>query len=132
MILDTITSKTTAEEWRVEPLVSVADLLHIPAEVSGVMTPFRQRALNYIYRTALGQSNGLLKSAFIEAVSEPDDRDCLYLNLSLTIDMDWDALDKLYDHILNRLSQWSQDEWDEERQKEYSRWIYFSLTPLRV
>ena len=132
MILDAITSMTTAEKWRVEPPVLRTEVLHFPVELSGVKTPFRERVLNYIYRTALGRSNGLLKSAFVEVVSEPDDRDYLYLNLSLTIDMDWDGLDIVCDHILTGLSQWSQDEWDEERQREYSRWIYFSLSPLRV
>ena len=132
MILDKITSMTAAEERRVEPLVSWTDLLYVPIEISGVMTPFRQRVLNYIYRTARGGSRGLLKSAFIEAVSEPDDEDYLYLNLSLTIDMDWDELDVLCDEILAGISQWSQDEWNEEQHKDFSRWIYFSLTPLRL
>lgn len=132
MNVDTIAPRATIEGWRVEPLVPLNEMLHFPVELSGVRTPFRERVLNYIYRTALGQSRGLLESAIVEAVSEPDDQESLYLNLSLTIDMNWDELDELCNHILDRISEWSRDEWSEQQRAEYSHWIYFSLTPSRV
>ena len=133
MILERIIPTITdAEGWHLEPHLFWTDVLQFPVEVSGVVNPFRRRVLNYIYRLALSQSRGLLKYALVEAVNEPNDQDSFYLNLAMAIDMDWDDLDQLYDQILAGISQWSRDEWDEDQQKEYSHWIYFSLTPFRV
>jgi hypothetical protein len=106
-------------------------MLHFPIETLGVLTPFREQVLSYLYRTTLGLSNGLLESAIVEAVSETDEGDSLHLHLALTINMDWEELDKLHDEILSRIAAWSED-WQDDKQEEYGRWIYFSLTPSRI
>ena len=114
-----------------DPAISWRDLLHFPVETLGVLTPFREQVLSYIFRTARGLSDGLLESATVEAVSEPDERDSLHLHLAMTINMDWEQLDELHDQILARLAEWSRD-WSDGEQKDYGRWIFFSLTPSRL
>ena len=106
-------------------------MLHFQREAQGVLTPFRERVLNYIYRTALGPADGRLESAIVEAVSEPDEEDSLHLHLALTINMDWEQLDQLHDQILGHVAEWSR-EWPLENQEEYGRWIFFSLTPSYI
>ena len=121
-----------AGEWqRVNPVVSWADMLYFPIETQGALTPFRERVLNYVYRTALGFSGELMESAIVAAVSEPNEEDSLHLHLALTLKMDWEELDKLHDQILARLSEWAED-WTDEDQGDYGRWIYFSLSPSSV
>ena len=124
-----ITSVSTAREWlQADRFIPWQDMLYFPIEVQGIVTPFREQVLNYIYRTALGISDGLLESAIVEAVSEPDEEDSLHLNLALTINMSWDDLDRLHDQVLSKIADWSQ-EWSEQEQQDYGRWLYFSLTP---
>jgi hypothetical protein len=106
-------------------------MLHFPFETQGALTPFREQVLNYIYRTTLGLSKGLLVSATVAPVSEPSEENSLHLHLGLTIDMGWDELDQLHDQILARVVEWSRD-WSAEEQEDYGRWIYFSLTPSRI
>ena len=106
-------------------------MLHYPIDTQGALSPFRERVLGYIYRTALGLSKGLLESATVEAISEPDEEDSLHLHLAMTINMEWDGLDKLHDQILASLAEWSR-EWPLEYQEDYGRWIFFSLTPSHI
>ena len=132
MIFGGITSAETALAWReAEPFTRWVDMLYFPIETLGVLTPFREQVLSYIYRTARGYSDGLLESAIVEAVSEPDEDDSMHLHLALTIKADWEELDKLHDQILERVAQWS-NEWRDEEQEDYGRWIFFSLTPSHV
>lgn len=114
-----------------EPSVSWQDMLSFPITVQGICTPFREQVLSYIYRTARGLSNGLMESATVEAIGEPGEEDSLHLHLALTLRMDWDGLDKLHDQILARLAEWAED-WTDEEQEDYGRWIYFSLSPSSV
>ena len=128
--------ETHSVRWRSDALIPKEGMLqegmlHFPIETLGVLTPFREQVLSYLYRTTLGLSNGLLESAIVEAVSETDEGDSLHLHLALTINMDWEELDKLHDEILSRIAAWSED-WQDDKQEEYGRWIYFSLTPSRI
>lgn len=124
-----ITSFSTGGEWlQTEQFIPWREMLHFRIEVQGILTPFREQVLNYIYRIARGFSDGLLESAQVEAISEPEEEDSLHLHLALTLKMDWDELDTLYDQILVRLEEWAED-WTDEDQEEYGRWIYFSLSP---
>ena len=128
MSLALITSTAVENEWwRFGPFIPWRDMLQFPIEAQGVLKPFREQVLRNIYRTALDLSEGLLESATVEAVSEPDEEDSLHLHLALTINSDWQQLDKLHDQILARVAEWSK-EWSLENQEEYGRWIFFSLT----
>ena len=132
MSLAQFTSAATAGGWwGSDALIPWAGMLHFPFETQGALTPFREQVLNYIYRTTLGLSNGLLVSAIVGPVSDPSEEDSLHLHLGLTIHMGWDELDKLHDQILARVVEWSRD-WSAEEQEDYGRWIYFSLTPSRI
>lgn len=124
-------TSTTGEWLRAERFISWRDLLHFPLEIQGILTPFREQVLNYIFRTARGLSDGHLESALVEALSEPDEDDSLLLHLALTVKMDWDSLDKLHERILDRLAEWSQ-EWSEQERDDYARWIFFSLSPAET
>ena len=114
-----------------EPVVPWVDMLYFPIETQGALTPFREQVLSYIFRTARGLSNGHLESALVEALSEPDEENSLHLHLAMTVNMDWEELDKLHDQILARVAVWSRD-WSQEDQQDYGRWIFFSLTPSQL
>ena len=127
-----ISSPVTANVWgHLDPIISWVEMLHFPIDTQAILTPFRENVLLYIYRTALGLSDGHLNSAIVEAASEPDEADSLHLHLALTINMDWEELDSLHDQILAKIAEWSQ-EWPEEILEDYGRWIFFSLTPSSV
>ena len=127
-----IDSVSTDREWlQTEQFIPWLEMLHFPLETQGVLTPFRGQVLNYIFRTARSLSYGVLESALVEAISEPDEEDSLHLHLALTVNMEWEQLDKLHDQILARVSEWS-EEWSLEEQEDYGRWIFFSLTPSQI
>ena len=133
MTFESIAStEKAAERWLFDPFIHWSDMLHFSIDTQGALTPFREGVISYIHRTLLGLSNGLLKSAIVVPTSEPSEEGSLHLHLALTIDMDWNRLDNLHDQILAKLADWSSQEWSEEEQEEYSRWIYFSLTPSRL
>ena len=127
-----INSVSTAREWlQTERSIPWREMLHFRIDVQGILTPFREQVLNYIYRTAIGLADGRLESATVEAISEPDEDDSLHLNLAMTFKMDWDELDRLHDHILAKLAEWS-DEWSPIEREDYGRWIFFSLMPSEI
>ena len=132
MIFEEIISTENSIDWlQADAYIPWVELLHFPIEAQVILTPFRERVLSYIYRTARGLAEGLLESAIVEATQEPDEDDSLHLHLALTVNMDWDGLDKLHDQILARVAEWSRD-WSLEDQKDYGRWIFFSLTPSQL
>ena len=114
-----------------ESVVDWEDMLHFPIDTQGALTPFRERALSYIYRTARGLSGGLLESAAVEATSDLDEENSLHLHLAMTINANWEELDRLHDQILEKLAEWSR-ELSVNDQEDYGRWIFFSLTPSRI
>ena len=129
MISEVIESTEDSTSWlQADAFIPWVEMLHYPMETQGLLTPFRERVLNYIYRTARGLSGGLVESALVEALSEPDEGNSLHLHLALIVQMDWDGLDKLHEQILARLADWSQG-WSEQEQNDYARWIFFSLSP---
>ena len=132
MIFEGITSTDYSTEWlQPDTFIPWQEMLHFPIHAQAVLTPFREHALSYIHRTALGLSKGLLESSIVEAVSELDEEDSLHLHLALTIDLGWDELNQIHDQILSRVAEWSHD-WPGEQQADYARWIFFSLTPSRL
>ena len=105
--------------------------LHFPSGTKGLQSRFRVRALNYIYRTALGLSDDRLKFASVSVWSTPDEEDSLTLDLTLTVDADWEFIGKLRHDILVKVGEWSQ-EWSEEDKEDYGRRIYFGIVPLNL
>ena len=102
--------------------------LYFPPNVIGMRTRFRDTVLNYIYRTALDLSEGRLESAAVSISSQPDEGDSLTLELTLTIDADWEFIRRLGYDILVKVGDWSK-EWSEEERDDYGRRIYFGLVP---
>ena len=113
------------------PHNQIAGLLYYPLEAEGVLTTFRKMVLNYIYRTALGLLDGRVESASVSLSSALDEEDSFYLDLTLTVDTDWEAAQALMEDILEKVSEWS-GEWSEEDQEDYGRWIYFGVIPTEL
>ena len=105
--------------------------LYFPTDALGMSTRFRKEILNYIYRTGLALSEGRLESAAVSVSSQPDEEDSLTLDLTLTVDADWEFIKKLRREILVKVGEWSQ-EWSEEEKDDYGRRIYFGLIPLQL
>ena len=105
--------------------------LYFPPDTRGLRTQFRHLVINYIYRTALALSDGRLKFASVSVWSAPDEEDSLTLDLTLTVDADWEYIAKLSHDILVRVSEWSR-EWTEEEREDYGRRIYFAILPLNL
>ena len=61
----------------------------------------------------------------------PDEEDSLQLDLTLTVDADWDAAHKLMGEILDQVSEWSK-EWSEDEREDYGRWIYMGVMPAEL
>ena len=74
-------------------------------------------------------SDDRLKFAHVSVGSTPDEEDSLTLDLTLTVDADWEFIAKLSHDILVRVSEWSR-EWTEEEREDYGRRIYFAILPL--
>ena len=102
--------------------------LYFPAGTLGMATRFRKKVLTYIYRTAMGLSEGRLEYAAVSVSSQPDEEDSLTLDLTLTINADWEFIKKLRREILVKVGEWSQ-EWSEEEKDDYGRRIYFGFIP---
>ena len=115
----------------VERVVDEKDLLYFPPDTKGLRTQFRDSVLSYIYRTALELSDDRLKSASVSVWSAPDEEDSLTLDLTLTLDADWEFIAKLSHDILVRVSEWSR-EWTEEEREDYGHRIYFAILPLNL
>ena len=113
------------------PLDRTIGLLDFPTEAESVLTSFRKGVLNDIYRTALGLYAGRLEAATVSLSSTPDEEDSLHLDLTLTVNADWDATQELAREILDKVSEWSK-EWPEEDRKDYGRWIYFGVVPTEL
>lgn len=102
--------------------------LHFSPSAMGMRTHFRDTVLNYIYRTALDLSEGRLEAAEVSISDQPDEEDSLTLELTLTIDADWEFIKKLRYDTLVKLCEWSKD-WSEEEREDYGRRIYFGILP---
>ena len=100
-------------------------------ETRGAATSFRKQVLNYIYRTTLTFSQGQLESAEVSLEDSPDEEDSLQLYLTLTVDADWDAAQKVTEEILGQVSEWPK-EWSEDEREDYGRWIYVGVIPAEL
>ena len=107
------------------------EYLYFPPDAKGMRTRFREMVLNYIYRTALGLCGGRLRSAAVSIASEPDEEDSATLDLTLTVEADWEVIRKLRYDILVRVTEWSL-EWSDEDKEDYSRRIYFSFLTTQL
>ena len=105
--------------------------LAFPPETLGMRTEFRDAALNYIFWTALELCGGRLESAEVSVSSTLDEEDSLTLDLTLTVDADWETIGKLRRDVLVKLGEWSQ-EWSVEEKEDYGRRIYFGFVPSRL
>ena len=105
--------------------------LYFSLETRRTLTPFRKLVLNYIYRTALELSNGSLESAEVSLSSVPDEEDSLHLTLILIVRSDWRVVQDLRQQVLSKVSDWS-DEWTQEEREDYGRWIYVRLLPAQM
>ena len=105
--------------------------LYFPSDTLGMLTRFRKKVLTDIYRIALALSEERLESAAVSVSSQPDEEDSLTLDLTLTINADWEFIKKLRREILIKVGEWSQ-EWSEEEKDDYGRRIYFGLIPLQL
>ena len=123
--------KSTHPAPSVQRVLDGNDLSSFAPETAALRTQFRDSVLNYIYRTALGLSDDRLKSASVSVWSAPDEEDSLTLDLTLTVDADWEFITKLRHDILVRVSEWSR-EWTEEEREDYGRRIYFAILPLNL
>ena len=105
--------------------------LRFPADTAWALTPFRKKALNDIYRAAAGLAGERLASAGVSLISTPDEEDSFHLDLTLAVDADWDAAHEVAVGILEKVSEWSK-EWSEEDRDDYGRWIYFGVIPAEL
>ena len=103
--------------------------LYFSPDTKWMRTPFRDAALNFIYKAALDLADGRLESAEVSISDEDDDEDYLSLHLMLTVDDDWEFIKKLGYDIFVKLGEWSKD-WSEEEREDYGRRIYFTILPL--
>ena len=134
LAMDPITSKNhvwavdALETWEIMELDSDEAPLYFPADLWGVVTPFRQSVLTHIFQVAWRLSKGLLESGIVWSARAPDEGNALHLNLTLTVNSSWETVNRLHDQILEWLANWSRH-WSEEEREDYSRWIYFGLVP---
>ena len=116
----------------VEQVLDENDFLTFASETKGFRTQFRDSVLRSIYRTALGLSDDRLRVRVRLCMEHaPDEEDSLTLDLTLTLDADWEFIAKLSHDILVRVSEWSR-EWTEEEREDYGRRIYFAILPLNL
>ena len=102
--------------------------LSFPPESLGLRTRFRDSALGYIFRTAVNLSGGKVVLGEVGITEVPDEEDSWAFDLTLTVDDDWEAIEKLRWDVLVRLEDWS-SEWSPEEQDDYGRRIYFGFIP---
>ena len=115
----------------VDRVIDENDLPTFDPETKGLRTQFRDSVLNYIYKMALALSDDRLESASVSVWSTPDEEDSLTLDLTLTVDADWEFIGKLRHDILTRVSEWSR-EWSDEEKEDYGRRIYFAILPSNL
>lgn len=106
----------------------LGERLYFPLETTAMRSLFRDAVLNDIFRTAVTISDGLLESAEVSVWSTPDEEDSLTLDLTLTMDTDWESIKRLRHEINVTVVEWSQ-EWSEEQKNDYGRTISFGLIP---
>lgn len=105
--------------------------LFIPIEATSMRTPFREEALNYIYRTALKLSDNRLRSAAVLPLDYPDEEVSPVLSLNLVVDGDWELVRhierKLEGHLIQKSKTWTESEWD-----DFCRNIHIFLVPTNL
>ena len=104
--------------------------LYFPPEVEWMRTPVRDRVIEFIRKTALELAGDRVKSAFI-SVEHTGEVDSETLDLTLTIDSDWDYINKLRMDIIRRVIEWT-SEWPKDDREDHARRIYFCLLPVNL
>ena len=123
--------KRIERTWKSSLIQQHWDGLKFPLETISLRTEFRSNVLNYIYRTALGFSDGALESAKISITSTPEEADSLALDLLLTVNADWDEIQAIEGQIFESISDWSRN-WSQREIEDYSKRIYFGLIPSKL
>lgn len=106
-------------------------LLRFPPEAAAILTPFRKQVITYIYLTARGLSRGLLDSAKVSISSISDQNEIFALDLTLIVNADWTFIKFLRRDVLARVSEWS-EEWSEAEKQDYAYRIYFGVLPREL
>ncbi len=104
--------------------------LYFPPETRWALNSFRKQALTYIYRTALELAAGKLVSAEVSLVHSIDEVSS-YLDLTLSVNADWNIAQRLANEISDKISEWAVA-WSEQEREEYGRWIYFGIIPMEL
>ena len=102
--------------------------LHFPPDVEWMRTPLRDEALHFIYKTALDLAGDRVKSADVTVEYVVGEIDSETIDLTMTIDADWEFIRTLRLDILMKVGEWTR-EWSEDEQEDYGRRVYFSLIP---
>ncbi len=104
--------------------------LYFPPDVAWMRTPLRDSALEYIYATALDLAGERVKSASV-SISHTGEENSEAFDLILTLDADWDFINRLRKDILVKVCEWT-SEWSDSENEDYGRRIYFSLHPVNL
>ena len=118
-------------EWAIQIREREPELLRFPTETLPIVTPFRKQVINYIFLTARGLSNGALDSVKVSLSSISDQDDTFALDLTLTVNADWTFIQELRRDVLVRVSEWSKD-WSEEQRQDYGRHVFFGILPREL
>ena len=98
-------------------------------EVEWMRTPLRDRAIEFIHKTALELAGDRVKRAEVMISVMPDEEDSETLDLVLTLDTDWDFIGKLQLDIIERACDWDKG-WSHEEWHDYSKRVNFCLLPV--
>ena len=106
-------------------------LLDFPLATWTMLTPFRKQVITYIFLTARDLAGGRLAAANVSVTSIPNEGDTHVLDLTLTVDADWEAIHMLRRQIFSKIGKWS-EEWSNAERDDYGRRIYFALLPREL
>ena len=105
----------------------VPDLYYYP-DTARLRTPFRDTAIDFIYRTALEADDGRLKYGCVSLYTPRIEDDVETLDLTLVIDAGWDVIADLEREIRSGLEKWGK-EWTDKQRKDFIRRIDFMYLP---
>ena len=108
-----------------------ANGLYFPPDVEWMRTPLRDRALAFIHKTALDLAGERVKSACITVgyvFGEPDSET---IDLTMTVDSDWEYIKGLQKDIIHRVSEWTSG-WSKDDWEDYATRVFFCLLPVKL
>ena len=105
--------------------------LYFPPDVEWMRTPLRDSALAFIHKTALELAGDRVKSTCItvgHVFGEPDSES---IDLTMTVDSDWEYIKKLQMDIIHRVREWT-IEWSKDDWEDYATRVFFCLLPTKL